>query len=666
MPIDEHHLTRDALNLITKKELYELCQRLKIKGRSGKTKSELIDLLVKDSNQKKQAAFSKVDTEQNQHDQKAEPDKETSEKKPKRPFLNTFNVVAGLASILGFVAVFISCPPPSRFQIDKEDAFKRTENGYHILILPFAPLENCTNRDTEIEQALKKRLLEMSEARGLGLQVKYYQGAKCPHTYEEGREIGRLFKADLVIWGDYYEKCTSDSLTACLKYALVQKAPVGVKEKGGGDKPEQLDLEEVREGKLQKDIDFIIYWTLGLREFEQKKYMQAVGYFKVVEEIGNGWLSFYLGYSQHKLWDLKEAINNYDKAIERGLETRAVYLNRGDAHIKMGNTAQGMSDYQASLSIAQKLAEQDPNNAEWQRDLSVSHDRVGDVRVARGDRAGGLESYQASLSIREKLAEQDPNNAEWQRDLSVSHERVGDVRVARGDRAGGLESYQASLSIREKLAEQDPNNAEWQRDLSVSHDRVGDVRVARGDRAGGLESYQASLSIREKLAEQDPNNAEWQRDLSVSFNKVGDVRVARGDRAGGLESYQASLSIREKLAEQDPNNAEWQRDLSVSHERVGDVRVARGDRAGALESYQASLSIREKLAEQDPNNAEWQRDLSVSYLKLGRFYLDQDEDLAIDYLKRCRDTIQNSKDRGFHLDPAMLKTLEMLQKALPK
>jgi hypothetical protein len=37
-------------------------------------------------------------------------------------------------------------------------------------------------------------------------------------------------------------------------------------------------------------------------------------------------------------------------------------------------------------------AKQDPGNAGWQRDLSVSYNKVGDVQRARGDLAGALKS----------------------------------------------------------------------------------------------------------------------------------------------------------------------------------------------------------------------------------------------------------------------------------
>ncbi len=97
---------------------------------------------------------------------------------------------------------------------------------------------------------------------------------------------------------------------------------------------------------------------------------------------------------------------------------------------------------------------------------------------------------------REALAARDPANTGWQRDLSVSHDRIGDVLVAQGDGPQALAAYRRGLAIREALAARDPANTEWQRDLSVSHNKIGDVLVAQGDGPQALAAYRRGLAIR--------------------------------------------------------------------------------------------------------------------------------------------------------------------------
>jgi predicted negative regulator of RcsB-dependent stress response len=173
-----------------------------------------------------------------------------------------------------------------------------------------------------------------------------------------------------------------------------------------------------------------------------------------------------------------------------------------------------------------------PNSQlQWVCELLSHHELADDVvaRLAQRFLFDVLHAVADStrLSTRKQLAETaqqalmrlvqiDPANTGWQRDLSVSHEKIGNVLVAQGDGPGALAAYKVGLAIAEDLAKRDPANTEWQRDLSVSHERIGDVLVAQGDGPGALAAYQTGLTIAEGLAKRDPANTEWQRDLSVS------------------------------------------------------------------------------------------------------------------------------------------------------
>ena len=243
---------------------------------------------------------------------------------------------------------------------------------------------------------------------------------------------------------------------------------------------------------------------------------------------------------------------------------------------------------------------------------------AGDAWLTEGQSTAALRAYQTAHDTANTSLAIEPTNTQWQRDLSVSYNKIGNIQAKQGDSAAALKSYQAGLTIRERLATGDPRNTEWQRDLSVSYNKIGGIQATQGETAAALKSYQASLAIRERLAAGDPRNTEWQRDLSVSYNRIGDIQARQGDSAAALKSYQASLTIRERLAASDPLNTEWQRDLSISHNKIGDIQASRGESAAALKSYQDRLTIAERLAAGDPRNTEWQRDLAASYWKLAR------------------------------------------------
>ncbi len=56
--------------------------------------------------------------------------------------------------------------------------------------------------------------------------------------------------------------------------------------------------------------------------------------------------------------------------------------------------------------IIRTLATKDPSNTRWQRDFSISLERLGDVLKAQGEYPDALRNYQDSLSIRQQLVKQ--------------------------------------------------------------------------------------------------------------------------------------------------------------------------------------------------------------------------------------------------------------------
>jgi len=246
----------------------------------------------------------------------------------------------------------------------------------------------------------------------------------------------------------------------------------------------------------------------------------------------------------------------------------------------------------------------------------------------------------------QKLCRQAPGNAGWQRDLSISHDRIGDVLSAQGDLTAALAAYRASLEIRARLAAADPGNAGWQRDLSVSHNKLGDVLRAQGDLTAALAAYRASLEISARLAAADPGNAGWQRDLAAAHCYVGMVLQEQGQLGPALEAYRKNRDAMARLAAADPGNALWQRDLSVSHDRIGDVLSAQGDLTAALAAYRASLEIRARLAAADPGNAGWQRDLWVSYWRMASMTEQTGSGDARQWWRKAYDVLSGMKQRG--------------------
>ena len=353
----------------------------------------------------------------------------------------------------------------------------------------------------------------------------------------------------------------------------------------------------------------------------------------------HGWLSLLAG----NLSAAEKDLNRLLETSKRKDDSRGVFR----AHLRLGELVRDRGNLDAALKhqmdaneIASERARAKPDDAERQRDLSISYEKLGDVFYSTGDIGKALVYFRKGQEISRRLAENDENNTHWQRDLAVLLERIGDVLVTQGQFDDALESYRQSATIRSALAKRAPENESWQRDHSVALERLGDALHFKGDGAEALEKYRQSLAISEELAARDKDNAGRQYDLSVSATKVGDMLRSSERLDEALTFYRDSLAIGEKLVAREPSNAKWSRALSVSLIKVADVLAQKKQISESVKSYDEALRIRKELVDSDPSNALWQRDLAVIYSKFAAAHqLTGDRDRAIEALEKGKSII---------------------------
>ncbi len=151
--------------------------------------------------------------------------------------------------------------------------------------------------------------------------------------------------------------------------------------------------------------------------------------------------------------------------------------------------------------------------------------------------------YSEALAVAVEAITDEPANAILERDVSLSHERLGDEARAVGDIASATDHDQASFDFDERLARTDPTNTEWQRDLSVSPSRVAGAAVAHGGVHSDQQHCMQSLALSRELRARG-NTARAQADLKFCLERVVEIAEASGDTAAArrLRSECAALT----------------------------------------------------------------------------------------------------------------------------
>jgi tetratricopeptide (TPR) repeat protein len=121
----------------------------------------------------------------------------------------------------------------------------------------------------------------------------------------------------------------------------------------------------------------------------------------------------------------------------------------GDLYRALGQGDQAQQAYRNSHAILERLAQAEPDRADYQRDLSVSYSKLGQFGREQGDADQSREYFLKDLAIAERLARLEPDRADYQVDLAISYWMVGESGVE-----NPAEYFTRALSILNALKDQ--------------------------------------------------------------------------------------------------------------------------------------------------------------------------------------------------------------------
>lgn len=108
-----------------------------------------------------------------------------------------------------------------------------------------------------------------------------------------------------------------------------------------------------------------------------------------------------------------------------------------------------------SITNLKKLFELNPKSLDVRRELATNYRLWGTILYERNNFREAYDKFKASANFYDLLLKQEPTNALWTRDLSVSHYNAGLMLEKLGDRSGALREYEESLKHARRAAELD-------------------------------------------------------------------------------------------------------------------------------------------------------------------------------------------------------------------
>jgi tetratricopeptide (TPR) repeat protein/tRNA A-37 threonylcarbamoyl transferase component Bud32 len=287
-----------------------------------------------------------------------------------------------------------------------------------------------------------------------------------------------------------------------------------------------------------------------------------------------------------------------DPELQR--ELAAAYDRVGDVRgraysaANLGDFAGATESYDKALQIREALVAADPGDLRSQRELAISYQKLGNQLLDTSEAARGMAYLRKGLAVYERLAVQQPENAEIRKDLASAYNSLGLALESSGN-AAALAYHKKALALREALVAAEPGNQKLRRSLSITYINLGRALFLSGDFQGGLASNRKALAMCEAMLAENPRNAEYRRLLANTHQNDGDYRAVLHDVDGALESFRRKRSLDEQALAEDPLNVVARGDMAYTYERMADLLAAGGSHGEALSYYKKALAVYEHL-----------------------------------------------------------------------
>lgn len=209
--------------------------------------------------------------------------------------------------------------------------FSPDSTKHQILILPFKYIEGEIWTEDK-GYILTQRLDSLNLADNLNLEVKFCRNIK-PTEYDEMyyRKIKETHNANHIIYGflDKGESCLSGERT-CLNYITDYSRTDNMMDNFQVDRSnasfKKVDNIELAQGKLQENMEYLMYFNAMLASHENFKYDMVIHYSNYLLNQNlehNGVVHFYRGFSYYQTYKHELSIIEFLKSLEYNINKKA-------------------------------------------------------------------------------------------------------------------------------------------------------------------------------------------------------------------------------------------------------------------------------------------------------------------------------------------------------
>jgi tetratricopeptide (TPR) repeat protein len=268
------------------------------------------------------------------------------------------------------------------------------------------------------------------------------------------------------------------------------------------------------------------------------------------------------------------------------------------------------------MKIRQGIANQQPNDLYWQRQVAISYTLLCDLYRNSGDLTNALVYAKDAIRVSKRVAEGDPLNMKWQWDYALARLTTGYLLMATDDEEAGADLYNSGTQAAEMYVNKQKNNVFHVHDLILFKTLVGDLLSKKNRWEEALQEYRSELLLRERFP---TNTPEYQLELSDNHRRIGMLSYSANNASTSLREFTAALECLRKYRITTANGEKYLELEADFLDTIGQCSLACNDPNNALVLLHDSMRLREYVGKLSKNVVSIEKKAS-SYYTIGCAY----------------------------------------------
>jgi tetratricopeptide (TPR) repeat protein len=322
----------------------------------------------------------------------------------------------------------------------------------------------------------------------------------------------------------------------------------------------------------------------------------------------------------------REAIKDFDRAVILAPGYTAAYTNRAGAHAKLGQLDLAIADYSKAISLVPASAAALTGRARVHLGADRPQAAIRDATQAVNSDARFSAAYRARAEAKITLQKLDEAIEDLSRAVAFEA-RSAELYLLRGEAYLQSQSLAAAVKDFTTAIELNPRNASTYVARGYAHAKLGTFEDALNDFARAIELDQRSAKpfayrawTYAKLNQLEPGQKDVDRALRLDANSAeaywarAELRQAQSQQAAAIQDLQKAVSLDPSFREP-VRVLEW---LGVSQPRAGNAELTGAGRDGwrifskgkqylaSNEQYPRIKADVEMLGSGEPRVLEWQ------------------------------------------------------------